>query len=335
LSLNKFSSIKELLIIAYLIAFAIMVFFVFKKTLVKTLLPLLIITAFITSFIGLYDVAAKNIGWVTFFDTSTNYAQSGFRYFGQAGHYILILIAILIPFKYSPLYKYLPTVLKKMLLSTIILSIAFLMATGKIAAIIGFVIGVLIFIIMYWKQVYKDVVISLVMFFGLFLLAKEATPKVIDRIVYRIESRITNRVEGTPEADFVVTNSQNAIKAFKDHPITGTGLGAYQGVYADTEIHGTYLKMLGETGLIGVFGYLLFMLSIVYILYKATKIKNNAYADFLIKMIPFFIGFLVCQAYCYHLRKLEFWILYAVIFIAYSNINTNLKLLNLNEKEAN
>jgi O-antigen ligase len=334
-SLNKKKSLEEVVIVGFLVVYAILLIIIFKKTLVKELLPILIVTALTTSVVGLYDVIATNLGWFTFFNIPNYEAVAGFRWFGQAGHYIFIFLIILIPLKYTPLEKDLPKGYRKLLFPTIILAIIFLVTTGKIAAIIGFGVGVSFFIFLNFLKVYKDVLISLFIFLTCFFIAQKITPKVIENVVYRVESRITNRVQGTPEADFVVSNFKNAIKAFKDNPITGTGLGAYQGVYADTEIHGTYLKMLGETGLIGVFGYLAFMGSIIYMYYKATKVKNNTHADFLIKMIPFFIGFLVCQAYCYHLRKLEFWILYAVLFIAYSNFNPQIKIPQLNEKEIN
>jgi len=332
-SLNIYNTMKELLIMAYLILYAIILFFVFKKDLIKVLIPLIILTSLIASFIGLYDLAAKNLGWFTFFDASTRQAQSGFRYFGQAGQYAQIMLIMMIPLKYSYLYGKLPKLFQKLLFPTIIVSTIFLVSTGKVAAIIGFGIGVSIFILMHFLKVYKDVLIALSIFLACLVVAKKLTPRVIENIVYRVESRITKRVQGTPEADFVITNFNSSLKAFKDNPISGTGLGAYQGVYATTEIHGTYLKMLGETGLIGVFGYLVFMGSVLYMLYKATKVKNNAYADFLIKMIPFLIGFLVCQAYCYHLRKLEFWILYVVLFIAYSNFSTQKNIPQLHAKE--
>lgn len=334
-SLNMSWTIKELLIITYLIFYAILLVLVFKNDLLKRLIPLIIITSLITSFIGLYDLVAKNLDWFSIFNVSDSYAKSGFRYFGQAGQYIQIMLMVLIPLKYSKLNNKLSKSNKNILSFVIAISIIFLLATGKISAIIGFLIGLFIFIGIYRKIIFKDVLVSLILFFLVFLIAKEIIPNTVERLTYRIESRITNRVEGTPEADFVISNFDNSIKAFIENPLTGTGLGAYQGVYADTEIHGTYLKMLGETGLIGLLGYLVFMGSIAYMLFKATKVKHNKYADFLVKLIPFFIGFLVCQAYCYHIRKLEFWILYAVIIIAYLNMNTTIKLPNLSEAKTN
>ena len=217
--------------------------------------------------------------------------------------------------------------------SAIILGILFLLTTGRISIIISFVFGIFLFLLLLPRKKGIKLFLSLigvvVVLWSIILLY---APKLKNRIVYRVESRLTNRESGTQEADFIFTNFNDAIHAFSDNPITGSGLGAFIHNYSEFEVHGTYLKMIGETGIVGSTFYAVFMCFLIYMIIKILVIKKQSNYSFFKYLLPFIIANLVSWSYNHHLRKKEFWILYAIIFIVYLNFNNNKGFSKLNEK---
>jgi hypothetical protein len=49
--------------------------------------------------------------------------------------------------------------------------------------------------------------------------------------------------------------------------------------------------------------------------------RANPYANFLRELSPLIIGCIISWGYTYHLRKREFWIMFAIVFLAYRLIN--------------
>jgi O-antigen ligase len=196
----------------------------------------------------------------------------------------------------------------------------FLFLTGKMAAYIGFGIGFLLSLLM--RRNYKTFLISLVVGLILFVVIQELpkiAPDINSRISYKYETRLAGTLEGesglTDEEGFIQNNLSKAMTAFRDNPISGTGIGAFGGGHYDKyEVHSTYFKMIGETGIIGSIAYIIFMIFFMKKLrYKKHK---DMFSEFLYFVLPFIIGCLVSWAYTYHMRKREFWIMFAIIFIA-------------------
>ncbi|MCF6168475.1 O-antigen ligase family protein [Lutibacter sp.] len=332
LSLNTKSTLVEVLIILYLVLLSTTIIYAFKNSLVSILFPLIIYTAFITSFIGLYDLVARNANLPVIFKmASKEVGISGFRYFGQAANYIFTMLTILIPLRYSNYYKTLEKWPQKFLSITILLGIIFLCTTGRISIIISFAIGVVLFILLNPNKKGVMLAITSLGLLGVFwVVITLYMPSLKQRIKYRIESRVTNRVQGTSESDFVVANFKGAMDAFSDNPITGSGLGAFVNNYSKFEVHGTYLKVLGETGIIGTVSYFIFLFYFLGLLLKGIVNNKKTLNKFFKYLLPFMVANLISWSYNHHLRKKEFWILYAVVYIVY--INTKAKdALNLNE----
>ena len=134
--------------------------------------------------------------------------------------------------------------------------------------------------------------------------------------------KVENRLESAGSSQgFIHHNLSSALLSFSNNPLFGSGIGAFSNsIYGKYEVHSTYFKMLGETGIIGSFAYLLFVIYLLQlVVIKQKKIyKNNPYYTFLDNLKPFFIGFFISWGYTYHLRKREFWILVAIIYIANS-----------------
>lgn len=310
-SLNVKSTIFETLIVVYVILLSFVVYDIYKDSL-KEIIYIIVITSLLMSSIGLYDLFAANNNWYTIFnDVSTRHASSGFRYFAQAGNYSFTLLTLFIPLNYSSYVQdNFSLRFKWVLEATILLTILFMIASGAISIMIAFGIGALLFLI----QNMKDRILvkqtfglgaSLFLFcLGLFFFARN----LYENLLYRIKSRVTHRDMDTPEASFIIENFRDTIQAFQDNFVFGSGLGGFVNNYSEFEIHGTYLKVLGETGLVGSLLYFVFLFFLIrYILNS----KSEVFQLFL----PFLIASLVSWSYNYHFRKKEFWLLFAVLMI--------------------
>jgi len=154
---------------------------------------------------------------------------------------------------------------------------------------------------------------ALVVFF-LYSNLETINPILYKRLKYKIESRVVHKLDGTSQDNFFESNWGGAVEAFEDNPFVGTGLGAFDGSYRRYEVHSTYLKMIGETGIIGSIGYLLFISSFLLLLKKQKYFSSEIY-DLIKKMRPFVVGCMVSWTYTYHVRKREFWILLVFLLI--------------------
>lgn len=317
-SLKIQSTLVECLILFFLVLIAISLFQIFKDSLLISLLPLLIYTLIVASLLGFYDLFASNVGLSRIFPgRSDGEALSGFRNAGQAGAYYLVMLSILIPLRYSKLYNLLETFHKRLLQIAIVLSIVFIFLTGKIAAYIGLACGILFFLI--YKRnlrVIIGVCVGGLLLSFLWINLEVIMPSTYKRISGKYRTRITGNIDGTNKNEFLTNNYGNAIQAFEDRPLIGSGLGGFTGNYDEHEVHSTYFKMIGETGLIGTIAYISFVI-VLLTLFSIRRQKNeNPYADFLASMYPFILGCFISWAYTYHLRKREFWILIVTILIA-------------------
>ena len=318
-SLSVKSTLAEVIILMYLIILSITIYFTFKDLASDSIFAILTITTFILSSIGIYDVIAVNIGFPKVFESANKYfGVSGFRYFGQAANYSFTMLTLLIPLKYSDFSTNYSKSKKIFLNITILLCMLFMISTGRVSIFISFSIGLFIFLIVTLeKRIFKDVGVFLA-FISFFVLAIfQFAPSLFKNIAFRIASRITHRDENTEIANIFIANIKNTLISFSDNIWFGSGLGGFVNHYSEFEIHGSYLKVLGETGLIGVFGYIIFMGYLLYIVYKN---RNTFQTNFFHYFIPFFIASLLSWSYNYHFRKKEFWLLFAVLMILDFNI---------------
>lgn len=318
-SLSLESTLVECVILLFLLLLCVLMYHSYKDRLEDGLIPLLSATVIVAVLVGIYDYGALIVGLPRLFPERTSgEVLSGFRNAGQAGAYFLVMLTILFPLRFSRLYRRLTNRNQWILNIALLACITFIALTGKISAYIGVLVGVIGFVLM--KRNIRSIfglgvgsILVVVIFFNL----ETVAPTIYKRINYKYQTRINARLSGdiSEEGDFITKNLGGAIEAFGDRPFTGTGMGAFYGNYAKHEVHSTYFKMLGETGLIGTIGYSLFMLALIGLFRRRKWRAGNPYADYLYAMLPFVFGCLVSWAYTYHLRKREFWIMLAVLLI--------------------
>ena len=318
-SLNMQATTIEAMIILFLIIVSVLIFATFKNELTQTLFPVIINTAIVAAALGFYDIIASTVGLPRIFDArSDGEVISGFRNGGQAGSYFMIIITILLPLKYSKMKEYLSLKYQKRLNVALILSIIFLITTGKVAAYAGTAIGMILLFLQQrnFKSIFLMIIVSTFLYVG-FLNLNSISPILYKRLNSKIQTRVVQNYDGTSKSTFLKDNYSAALKAFEDNPLTGSGIGGFYGNYSHHEVHSTPLKMIGEGGLIITVVYILFMISFMSF-FRVTN-NNNPYQNYLQIMLPFIIGCIISWGYTYHLRKREFWILIAtVVIVKYS-----------------
>ena len=312
----------EVFILLFLVVSCVIIYSLYRSEegLIK-LLKLIIYTALVTSAMGFYGFAASITGLPNIFaERASGEVISGFRNAGQAGSYALIMITILMPLKSSALNKVFDKRHQILLNIAIVSLILFLFLTGKIAGYIGFAFCLLFSALQ--KRKFVNVFVIAIIGGGLAIVwynLENIAPDVYKRIYSKYQTRITANISGEndiTENGFIASNLGGAMKVFENHPFTGSGIGGYYTVYDNYEVHSTYFKLLGETGAIGTFAYIYFVIVLFSNFKGVSKIrKKNPYADYLWNLLPFLCACFISWSYTYHLRKREFWILFAVICI--------------------
>jgi O-antigen ligase len=328
------SSFNEVIILLFLVAVSQSIFSVYSNE--KDLMTLFIGLAWvnlIASFIGIYDSYFTSFGLPRIFNARADgEALSGFRNAGQAGAFMQITLFIVYAFMRTNLKNRLNRPNKILFRTSLIIGFLFFVLTGKVAAYIGAGAGVLLYLVM--KRRLSSFVSVLLLFIGLVWLFNELpniAPQINKRIFAKVRTRILepmelsdthSKVKGTA---FINRNFESALTAFNDNPITGSGIGGFMGRYERHEVHSTYLKIIGETGLLGIVPYLLFLFFTLSMLFSKKIVVQESsgihpWFAFLMELRPFVIGWLISWGYTYHLRKREFWIAFAMISIVYKLI---------------
>jgi hypothetical protein len=245
-------------------------------------------------------------------------ATSGFRNTGQAGAYALIGLCVLIPFRLSRLYSTANRARRMLTTLAVILGLAFIISTVKVAALIGLaalLAGTALRApkLGFRKMLGAATVLSLLLLATGYVLFVYR-PDWRDYANHKFETRLDRN-----EADegFLGTNWRAALVAFEANPLCGSGVGGFASYGDGYEVHSTYLKMLGECGLLGIAGYSLFIWQFLTLTaFRLRRLTHGPYSDFLDAFGVAVWGCLLSWAYTYHLRKREFWIAVALVCIA-------------------
>lgn len=287
-----------------------------KKDLVN-LLRVIAVAAILGAGLGIWENSTHFTGLPRLFGEDVRaYRGATFRNSGQAGSYLMVSLAALIPFRYGEFGRSLNVTDRRLFDVAIATSGICILMTVKIAAYIGISIGAIGF------AAYKRKLGFVIPLIVTFLVLQNSVPWIqskfptlANRFNRKVESRLTIAVV-TDDDSFITDNYGLALEAFNDSPVLGTGIMGFHGRYHKYEIHSTPMKLLGETGLLGCLGYVFFAL--ILIKEYAVLLKyppNNQYREALVMMVPFLLGCSVSWLYTFHMRKREFWIMMVVIAV--------------------
>lgn len=244
-------------------------------------------------------------------------AVGTFRNTGQAGTYVYIAFLTAVSSLYAELRSrdqrsvWLPF----FAVASILLA-GYALITGKVAASIGLLISCAsLLIIGAAKRNVKTIILLSVVFSVtgfVFVSVIQDRTSLMDFLVYKWSNRIDPG--GFRSGTFMYENFLGALEAFKNNMLLGSGFGGFIGAQRH-EVHSTYLKMLGETGLLGLGLYLWFMFGLLRTMRRSSE-GEGYYSTYLLALLAVMFGAIVSWSYTYHMRKREFWTTVALIMIA-------------------
>jgi len=330
-SYRQTSTLIELLILVFLgLIFVVLTVQFATSEALNFLIFAFALASLLAAFIGTWNVLSSVAGLprIPVMNPRSGIVGIGtFRNTGQAGAYMLISLTVLIPAKVSDLYRQFSDYQKRVISYAIPLCVLFLILSIKRASIIGFLVGFSLWgisklstgVLRIGKLKIASIIYVVVVVVFLIMLIQFNSienQSWMNWWQYKIVGGIPAALD-MEEGSFMYENYSLAFEAFEDNPMFGSGIGGFAGLYMKYEIHSTYIKMIGEAGILGAIGYIVFVILSSRFLLTAAKFKNH-YSSFIKNAIPFLIGCFVSWSYTYHLRKREFWIMYAILFIAAS-----------------
>ncbi len=304
----------HLLIHAYIYVLSLLLLNVFlrqqRDIFPSTLLNLVLYSGFIIAAIGLIQFFILP-NW---FSGSHGGLSGTFRNTGQAGSFFSLYLAIIIPGFLVKLIK--PQPFNIFCAAIIVIALVF---TFKRAAWIGFVVGlILLSLVLVLSGSKRDKKVGITILISTAVISFLVTVlftwglENIDGMKYRFEYKLNSDTISKFEQGFLNENLEATFAALADRPLFGVGPGNIMGVYtAKHEIHSSYMKILATTGLTGTLAYIIFM---VFMLVKLGVRKHHTvYSRYIKYFFPFFIGLIISWSYTYHLRKREFWVMFAIL----------------------
>lgn len=315
-SVNGIDSFQYLLGIIFSVLFAFSVLISFGNIQIQHIIRLFSVLTIITALLGLYDFfAIYNDFFIFNKNPDPDKIISGFGHFGTAADFAHIMLCILIPVQCSELVKKLRQQDKAILLTAIILGIVLLIGTTRISVIISLTVSIILLFLFNLKFLKKKIVLLIgSVSVGFVALFSVLFPSIIKSIFYRAELRILDRKSNTLAGDFFIENSKLAWKLFMEHPLMGVGLGKSKIVVSGQEfsVHGTFFRLLSETGIVGCMSFLLLLVCIFSFVIRNTQ-RLNKNESFFYQFMPFLVGLVISSVYNVHFFGLEFWLLLATI----------------------
>ena len=242
----------------------------------------------------------------------------GFRNTGQAGTFFSLGLIFLLALIYSGSFQ-------KRYIVYIMCTIVFvaLLATSKRAALLGVLAaGGMLYIFGVGgnrSSFLKRTMIALILvtFSGAaFEYTSEWGVENIEGLEKRIERKFVSDFDGSSQS-FLSDQVYKTLDIIEISPFFGAGASGSIGFLGSRhEIHNGFLKVVGISGLVGgvLFGfYWLTMLKEIYSSRRESVVRN--YYGFVATVCPLFVGYSVAWLYTYPLRKREFWLLMAFIYV--------------------
>lgn len=265
--------------------------------------------------IGVYEYFAIKYNYLLLAKSANpNLLQSHFGYFGTTADFAFYMLAILIPIllvKQSIQIK----INSKLLIFSIFCGLVLLFGTTRVSVIISFVFSILILTILNYNKLEKRFLfLGLIIFVLSFLFIYVLFPE----LFYNFYGRIVNRII-FPKSDlagsFFKQNLIQSWEIFKKHPFFGVGFGNSRIILLNGSFsaHGTFFRLLSETGLVGLSGYLFVLFC--FFKYLSQNYFRNRISIFLRQIIPFIIGIFVSSIYNIHFFRLEFWFFLAIVYL--------------------
>lgn len=243
---------------------------------------------------------------VTLFPIFLFSVTNGERFFGYATNpnqhgTLLVGIPFLAFYLYNNKYIKLP-----FFITTLLMSVVIAYAIISDAVFYSIILTIFMFFLLYLKKINLEIKVLLFVFFMLI-----CNFYLIDLLIGYINETNNN----ADQASVRFTLWLNGILVFLESPLVGFGPGAFSGEFHPfewTECHNTFIDLLTNGGIIGLFVYLSLNFKVV----KKLFFKNN-YLAMLILM-----ALIIFSLFHNVLRHPTFWLLiFAIYYLSFNDLN--------------
>lgn len=313
ISTNFFDSFKYCIVIFYSFLFTLSIIIAFNNEDIRNLLSICCYSVIIASVIGIYDFMAFKSNLPTFNKhPEPTQIISGFIHFGTTADYAQIMLSILTPLVATDFFIRSDIKFRRIVYLAIVLGIILLVGTSRISVMISYFLSLAVFGIIIlrktnFKSVFKLVTVVAASVGLLFVVA----PTIFEGFIYRMEVRILSRQPKTLAGDFFVENIKQSYATFLEHPIYGVGIGNSRVLVDQLEfgVHGAFLRLISETGIIGILGFITLIGCVI------TFLVKNKKQQYFYHFFPFFIGLLISCVYNILFFRIEFWLMIAILYL--------------------
>lgn len=319
ISENSAVTLSEMLALTFLAMFYIAASNLFTGRDLHLVLVTLSIGALVPAVIGLVDITTPILAGVPLGTGSGLMRSSTFRNGGQAGEFMLVVLALLIPLRISGVFSTATLLQKRIYESSLLFSFLFFLLTIKVASYIGLGFGLML-LAFYTRRVGPFVIVGSVGTITYFLWGffTSQYSDLASWMTSRVQNRLGSWGAFSP-GGFIYENFSAAFRAFMDNPLFGSGIGGIWRVYHENEIHSTYVKIIGETGLVGSMAYITLMFACWRLINMNPVLQRNRYYNYLHLFTPMILGCAVSWVYTYHLRKREFAVMLLILLLVRRN----------------
>lgn len=239
---------------------------------------------------------------------------------GQAGSYLSVHLVLCLALMFSGLGP--KSIIYKIVIFILLVCLVF---TVKRASMVGLVIGIALLTLQFLLSSSKKeklfavyVILSAAILIAVGLFAFGWAFENIDGVSRRFDRKINANSVSDFTDGFFGDNLKAMMAAFMHNPVIGVGQANVNGRFFDYEIHSTYMKIVATAGILGSLAYTYFAFSFLRRLWSVRAMKlASQYSAFLYYVLPFYLGLFVSWGYTYHLRKREFWLLFAITVFCY------------------
>lgn len=246
-----------------------------------------------------------------------NLMNSYFGHFSTAADFTFFMLGILIPYWFINEFhtKDLDTKTMRLLKTAIVLGVIFMLGTTRVSVILCFTFSLFLFLVLnrnsFKMSHFLKAVFFVVLILGILYLI---FPEFFLNFFYRFKLRLIERDSDSLAGGFFTENCKQSLAAFMNNPWFGNGFGnvKIELLNQSFSVHGTFFRLLSETGIVGFSGYSILVFHVFRQIIK-NILKQDYDTSFLFHFLPFQIGFFLSSIYNIQFFNLEFWIVLTII----------------------
>lgn len=273
-----------------------------------------------SGFFGIHDLFTETLFPHAFLSAYSFRIIGSFRNPGQLADFCLTSFFVLLAFSFVPKQHRILKVLLWILAPTLVFCA---LLTGRFSVFPSFAIGFLLISFYFMAQSKKLILIwvtALILVLAGFGVSASFNPKIYELVITRNLDSASNLLA---HSGFLSEQLRVGGKIFQENSLFGIGLGRFiQSEYHEFirghSFHSTYIQFLAETGIFGMFTYLIFMGYFLMLAYKNLRASwQTSWRDFHAILLFGFVSMLLSYSFNRHMKEHTFWLFIALIYIGW------------------